>query len=136
MTIIGPKPWVNPFGKMPIFRLFELCGFIAQKGAFWFYCLQKQTSKNGHFWTKSMQKCQFFNCLKFSFLQPRKVFFGSRISKNTFSWPILPKKKVEKKRSFLDQNHGLTPFEKCQFLDFLNFVFLQPSKVFFGCRIS
>ena len=24
MAILGPKLWVNPFGKMSIFRLFEL----------------------------------------------------------------------------------------------------------------
>ena len=29
MAIFGPKPWVNPFGKMSIFRLFELLLFIA-----------------------------------------------------------------------------------------------------------
>ena len=29
MAIFGPKPWVNLFGKMSIFRLFELFGFIA-----------------------------------------------------------------------------------------------------------
>ena len=29
MAIFGPKPWVNPFGKMSIFRLFELLFFIA-----------------------------------------------------------------------------------------------------------
>ena len=29
MAIFGPKPWVNPFGKMSIFRLFELPVFIA-----------------------------------------------------------------------------------------------------------
>ena len=29
MAIFGPKPWVNPFGKMSIFRLFELLVFIA-----------------------------------------------------------------------------------------------------------
>ena len=29
MAIFGPKPWVNPFGKMPIFWLFELLVFIA-----------------------------------------------------------------------------------------------------------
>ena len=28
-AIFGPKPWVNPFGKMSIFRLFELLVFIA-----------------------------------------------------------------------------------------------------------
>ena len=29
MAIFGLKPWVNPFGKMSIFRLFELLVFIA-----------------------------------------------------------------------------------------------------------
>ena len=29
MAIFGPKPWVNPFGKMSFFRLFELLVFIA-----------------------------------------------------------------------------------------------------------
>ena len=36
MAIFQPKPWVNPFGKMSIFRLFELLVFIAQKGVFSF----------------------------------------------------------------------------------------------------
>ena len=29
MTIFRRNPWVNPFGKMAIFRLFELLVFIA-----------------------------------------------------------------------------------------------------------
>ena len=29
IAIFGPKPWVNPFGKMSIFRLFDLLVFIA-----------------------------------------------------------------------------------------------------------
>ena len=29
MAIFGPKPWVNPFGKMSIFYLFEILVFIA-----------------------------------------------------------------------------------------------------------
>ena len=29
MAILGPKPWVNPFGKMSIFRILELFVFIA-----------------------------------------------------------------------------------------------------------
>ena len=28
MGIFGSKPWVNPFGKLSIFRLFELLVFI------------------------------------------------------------------------------------------------------------
>ena len=34
MAIFGLKPWVNPFGKMSFFRLFELLVFIGQKGVF------------------------------------------------------------------------------------------------------
>ena len=33
----GPRPWVNPFGKMSIFRIFKLFVFIAQKGVFFFF---------------------------------------------------------------------------------------------------
>ena len=29
MAFLGPKPWVNPFGKISICRLFELLFFIA-----------------------------------------------------------------------------------------------------------
>ena len=29
MAILGPKPWVNPFGKMSISRLFKILVFIA-----------------------------------------------------------------------------------------------------------
>ena len=34
MSIFAPKPWVNPFGKMSIFPLFERLVFIALKGVF------------------------------------------------------------------------------------------------------
>ena len=37
---------------------------------------------------------------------------------------------------FFDQNDGLTPLEKSQFFDFLNFLFLQARKAFFRSRIS
>ena len=36
MAIFGPKPWVNPFGKMSIFRLFELLVFLTYNGVFSF----------------------------------------------------------------------------------------------------
>ena len=32
MGVFRPKPWVNPFGKMSLFRLFELLVFIAILG--------------------------------------------------------------------------------------------------------
>ena len=77
MAIFGPKPWVNPFGKMSIFLLFELLDFIAQKGVF-----------------------SFQNIIKDIFV------------------PYIAKKKKLEKRAFSDQNHGLTPLEKCQFSTF------------------
>ena len=150
MAIFGPKPWVNPFGKMSIFRLFELLVFIAQKGVSrskisqktfsWPILAKKKKLPKWPFLDQKhgliLEKCQFFDFLKSLFLQPRKSFFRSRISQKTFSWPILPKKKKLPKWPFLDQNHGLTPLKKCQFFDFLKFLFLQPRKALFRSRIS
>ena len=34
--------------------------------------------------------------------------------------------------AFFDQKHGLTPLEKCNFLDFEKFFFLMPEKVSFS----
>ena len=84
MANFGPKLWVNPFGKMSVFRLFELFVFIGCKD----------------------------------------VFFDVENRKRPFPGLYSLKKKKVDKRPFLDQNHGLTPLEKCQFFDFLNFLFL------------
>ena len=65
MAIFGPKPAVNHFGNMSIFRLFKLLDFIAYNGVLWLYntvkellrnyLLQKKSWNNGHFWTKTMR---------------------------------------------------------------------------------
>ena len=94
-AILGPKPWVNHFGKMSIFRLFELLNFIAQKGDF------------------SIQNIEKVICLTYS-----------------------AKKKMLEKWPYLEQNHGLTLLEKCQFFEFLNFLFLLPTKALFRSRLS
>ena len=91
MAIFGPKPWVNPFREMLIFRRFELLVFIAQKN-------------------------QFF------VLEYHEIHFPTLYCE---------KKKLEK-WPFLDQNHGLTPLEKCQFFDFLNFLFFIAQKSVFS----
>ena len=83
-----------------------------------------------------LERCQFFDFLNSFFFQPRRAFFRSTISQNTFSFSILPKNKKFEKWPFLDQNHGLTPLPKCQFFDFLNFLFFQPKRAFFRSRIS
>ena len=48
----------------------------------------------------------------------------------------IAQKKTFEKWPFLDQNHGLSPLEKCQFFDFLNFLFSYPRKAFFRSRIQ
>ena len=72
MAIFKPTPWVNPFEKISIFRLFDLVVFIAQKGVY-----------------------SFYNIVKDIFL----AYIAKK--KKLVKWP------------FLDQNHGLTPLEKC-----------------------
>ena len=91
MATFGPKSWVNPFGKMSIFPLFDLLVFIGYKG----------------------------------------ILFVLEYCKIHFPGLFCLKKELEK-WPFFCQNHGLTPLEKLQFFDFLNFFFfLWPKKVFF-----
>ena len=149
MAIFGTKPWVNTFGKMSIFRLFELLVFIAQKGFFALYNIVKDIFLAYIGFKKKMEKwpfldqnhgispqerCQFFDFLNFLFLQPRKRFFVLEYRKRHFLGLYWLKKKLEK-WPFLDQDHGLTPLGKCQFFDFLIFLFLEPRKAFFRSRI-
>ena len=60
MANFGPKLWANPFGKMSVFRLFELFAVIGYEGVFFgveyrkrhcpsLYCLKKKSWKKGHF---------------------------------------------------------------------------------------
>ena len=41
IAILIPKPWVNPFGKMSLFRLFQLVVFITWKGIYSFQNIVK-----------------------------------------------------------------------------------------------
>ena len=65
MAVFGPKPWVNPFKKMSIFRLFELLNFYRlEKHVFvlgyhkrhfpGLYGQKKKCWRNGHFLAKTM----------------------------------------------------------------------------------
>ena len=151
MAIFIPKTWVNPFGKMSIFRLFKLLVFIAEKCLFLvleylkrhfpgLYCLKKKLEKwlfldQNHGLTP-LEKCQFFDFLNLLFLLPRKAFFSfQKIRKDIFGAYFASKKKFEK-WPFLHQNHGLTPLEKCQFFFYGNFMFLQLRKVISRSTIS
>ena len=127
MAIFGPKPWVTPFGKLSIFRLFEHLVFIAQKGVFSFknivkkifldYINKKKKLEKWPFLDQNhgltvLENCQLFDVLNFLFLQPRKAFFRSRISLRIFSSPTSPQKKKLEKCPFLHQNHKFTLFGK------------------------
>ena len=79
MAIFGPKPWVNPFGKMGIFRVFELLFFYNLERRFFalvyrkrhfagLYCIKKKVGKMAIFGPKSWNKCQFFDFMNFLFL--------------------------------------------------------------------
>ena len=83
MALFGPKPWVNPFRKMSIFRVFELLVFIGYKGVFSLenivkehlmtYIALKKRFEKWSFLDQShgltpLGKCQFFDFLIFFFL--------------------------------------------------------------------
>ena len=152
MTNFGPKPWVNPLGKILNFSTFWTCCFYSLERRFFIleypkrhfpglYCLKKKSWKNDQFWTKNhgltrLEKqsiSRLFGLVVF--IAQKDVFLFQNIIKDIFMAYIAYKKKLEK-WPFLDQNHGLTPLEKCQFFDFLDFMILQPRKVFFPSRIS
>ena len=74
-AIIGPKPWVNPLGRMSIFRLFKLLVFIASKGVFFVLeyrkrqfpglcCLKRKVGKMAIFgpkpWVNPLGKMSIF----------------------------------------------------------------------------
>ena len=151
MAIFRQKPWVNPFGKMSIFGLFELLVFIAEKGVFSFQnivkdiflayiAFQKKLGKMAIFgtkpWVNPFGKTSIFGLFNLLVFIPQKgVFSFQNIVKDIFLPYIALKKKLEK-WPLLDQNHGLSPLDKCEVLDFLNFFFLQPRKAFFRSTIS
>ena len=152
MNIFGPKPWINPFGKMSIFRLFKLFVFIAQKGVFlcqnivkdiFLACIDsKEKVEKWQFLDQNhgltpLEKCQFFDFFLTScFYTVERRFFILKYRKRHFRGLYCLKKNKLKKWPFLDQSHWLTPLEKCQFFDFRNFLFLQPTQAFFLSKIS
>ena len=150
MAIFRPKPWTNPFGKMSIFRLFELLVFIAEKGLYSFqtiikhifmaYIAEKKKRKMANFgpkpWTNPFGKMSIFRPFKILVFIVQKVdFLWQNTIKHIFLAYIGEKKTLEK-WPILDLNHGLTRLEKCPFFDFLNFLFLHPRKAFFCSTIS
>ena len=63
-------------------------------------------------------------------------FFVLEYHKTDFPGLYCLKKKKMEKWPILEQNHGLTLLEKCEFFDFFNLLFLLPRNAFFRSRIS
>ena len=95
MAIFRTKPWVNPFGKISIFRLFQSLVFIAQKGVFFvleyrkgyfpgLYCLRKKVAKMAIFgpkpWVNPFGKMSIFRLLELLVFIGKKGVFCSIIS--------------------------------------------------------
>ena len=115
------------------------CSRISWNTFSWPILLKKKTWKNGHFLTKTMGKIwknlnfsTFWTCC---FYRLKRRFFVLEYCKSHFPCLYCKKKKHMEKWPFFGQNHGLTPLEKSQFFDFLNFFFLWARKTFFCSRI-
>ena len=90
------------------------------------YCLKKKVGK-----------MSLFGLFKLVvFIAQEGVFSVLKYLKRHFPSIYCLKKKKIKKWPFLHQNHGLTPLQKCQLLDFFNFLFLYVRKALFRSRIS
>ena len=123
-TDIFPKGSTHGFNpKMEIFPTFLFQATQARKMSFTIF--QNRRRKNVNFST-FLISCFYSLKSRFCVLQDRKRHFPALYCQ---------KKKLDK-LSFLDQEHGLTPLEKCQFFDLLNFLLFQPRKAFFRSRIS
>ena len=91
-------------------------------------------------WSKN---CQFFDFLNLIFVNfstfwtscfysLEKHFFILEYRKRDFpGLYCLKKKKKLEKWPFLNQNHGLTPLEKCQFFKFMHFLLFSLENRFF-----
>ena len=138
IAIFRPKPCVNPFGKMSNFRLlWTFCFYRLGRRCFvlkyrkrhfpGLYCPKKNLEKlpflnNNHEFTP-LENVNFSTFKSFCFYKLERRFFLLEYRKRHFPGLYCLKKKVGK-WPFLHQNHGLNPLQKCQFFDFLNFLFL------------
>ena len=83
-------------------------------------------------WVNRLRKNVNFSTFWTScFYSLERRFFVLEYYKRHFPGLYCQKKTKLEKWPFLDQNHGLTPWEKCQFFDFKDFLFLFPRKRFF-----
>ena len=95
---------------------------IITKHYFLWYFQEEQIKKNSNSLTRTMglrHKMGFFRHKKLFCLQSKKQFFIYSIIKH-YSWSYFHQKQIKK---ILNQNHGLTPLEKYNFLYFEKLLF-------------
>ena len=141
MAIFGPKPWVNPFGKISIFRLFEHLVFIAQKAVFSFqnivkdifltYIALKWPFLDHNHGLTPLEICKFFDCLNFFFSQPRKPFFVLEYLKRHFPELYCLKNKVGKMATF-GPKPWVNPFAKMSIFRLFELLLFSAQKALFS----
>ena len=131
---------------MSIFRFFStFCYYSLERRFFYLeyykrhfpglYCLIRKIGNMAIFEKNHrltpLGKCQFFDFFNFFFHSLEKRFFVLEFRKRHFPNLYCQKKNTLKEWPFFDQNHGLTPLEKCQFSDcFQLVVFIAYKAVF------
>ena len=123
---------------------------MAYESVFSFKNIVKQIFPSFFAWNKNIEKLQIFDqnhgltfLEKYQFLTILSCCFWSQKSRFSsldygkihLTSLLCQNKKMEKLPTF-HQTHGLTPLEKCQFFDFINFLFLLSTKVFSLSKIS
>ena len=146
--MFGLKPQVIPFGKMAIFDVLNFLFLWPRKACFrsrissktfsWPILPKKKDEKSLFLDQKHgltlLEKCQFFDFKTSCFIAQKGVFVVLEYRKRYFPGLYWLKKEKLEKWPFFHQNDGLTPFEKCQFFNFLIFCFLQTRKAFFSIQ--
>ena len=148
MAIFAPKQWANPFGKMSIFRLFQLFLFIAQKGVFlvleyrkrhisWpTLPKKKEVAKMAIFgpkpWVNPFGKILISRLFKvLVFIALKSVSSIQNIVKDTFPTYIAQKKKLEK-WPFLCPQPWVNLFGKMSIFQLLELLVFIPQKRVFS----
>ena len=114
---------------------------ILKNVSLWLFLLKKNIRGKGRFFEKNhglnaLQNVDFFDFFRTSLCRSKKHSFLSRISKNVSFRLFLVKKKLIRKRSNFDKNHGLTPLQNTAFFYFARVSLFRSKKHSLLSRIS
>ena len=134
MAIFRPKPWVNPFEKMSIFRLFELLerrfSVLEYRKRHFpsFYCLKKKKLEKWRFLDQNhgltpLRKRPIFRLVELlSFYSVKRRFFVLEYRKRHF--PSLYCLKKNGKMAIFGPKPSVNPLGKMLIFRLLKFMFL------------